>query len=408
MISLKAASKSIKGTIPIAASKSESNRALIIQALCDSPFELHNLSSARDTQTMIRLLESEGHVLDVIDAGTTMRFLTAYFSAVGRDQILTGTPRMCKRPIGILVDALRSLGAEIEYWKQEGYPPLHIISKGDRMVGGELTISGSVSSQFITALLLIGPTLKGGLTLHLEGNIASKPYISMTLGLMEYFGVKAEWNDRIIRVPEKEYQPREYTIESDWSAASYWYSMVALAENAEIKLLGLRDHSLQGDSHIAKLMESFGVKTTYQEDGILLTKTNVFSGKELDIDFYKTPDLAQTIAVVSAATGLPVRMKGLETLRIKETDRILALQNELGNFNVSMSSEDDVHFTVKGDFSTSFKPVETYEDHRMAMAFAPLIMVQDELMIKEPEVVKKSYPEFWEHLELVGVTITEW
>jgi len=408
MISLKAASKSIKGTIPLPASKSESNRALIIQALCDEPFELHNLASARDTQTMIRLLESEGHVLDVIDAGTTMRFLTAYFSAVGRDQILTGTPRMCKRPIGILVDALRKLGAEIEYWKQEGYPPLHIVSKGERLTGGELSISGSVSSQFITALLMIGPSLKGGLKLHLEGKIASRPYIEMTLGLMEYFGVKAMWEDRDIVVPEQPYQPKDYTIESDWSAASYWYSIVALAERAEIKLLGLRQLSRQGDSQIARLMESFGVKTEYQEDGVLLTKTEVKADPELKMDFVETPDLAQTIAVVSAATGIPVSMTGLETLRIKETDRILALQNELGNFDVRMESEDDTLFKVEGQFKPSIKPIETYEDHRMAMAFAPLIMKQDELIIKEPEVVKKSYPEFWEHLQTIGITISEW
>jgi len=408
MISLKAASKSIKGTIPLPASKSESNRALIIQALCDEPFELHNLASARDTQTMIRLLESEGHVLDVIDAGTTMRFLTAYFSAVGRDQILTGTPRMCKRPIGILVDALRKFGAEIEYWKQEGYPPLHIVSKGERLTGGELSISGSVSSQFITALLMIGPSLKGGLKLHLEGKIASRPYIEMTLGLMEYFGVKAMWEDRDIVVPEQPYQPKDYTIESDWSAASYWYSIVALAERAEIKLLGLRQLSRQGDSQIARLMESFGVKTEYQEDGVLLTKTEVKADPELKMDFVETPDLAQTIAVVSAATGIPVSMTGLETLRIKETDRILALQNELGNFDVRMESEDDTLFKVEGQFKPSIKPIETYEDHRMAMAFAPLIMKQDELIIKEPEVVKKSYPEFWEHLQTIGITISEW
>ncbi len=408
MISLKAASKSIKGTILLPASKSESNRALIIQALCEEPLELHNLASARDTQTMIRLLESEGHVLDVIDAGTTMRFLTAYFSAVGRDQILTGTPRMCKRPIGILVDALRKLGAEIEYWKQEGYPPLHIVSKGEGLRGGELSISGSVSSQFITALLMIGPTLKGGLKLHLEGKIASRPYIEMTLGLMEYFGVKAIWEDRDIVVPEQSYQPRDYTIESDWSAASYWYSMVALAETAEIKLLGLRQLSRQGDSQIARLMESFGVKTEYQEDGVLLTKTQAVADPELEMDFVETPDLAQTIAVVSAATGIPVRMTGLETLRIKETDRILALQNMLGNFNVRMESADDTLFKVEGQFNPSIKPIETYEDHRMAMAFAPLIMRQDELMIKEPEVVKKSYPEFWDHLQNIGITVSEW
>lgn len=403
MISLSATSQVLQATIPLAASKSESNRALIIQALTSPTFELDNLASARDTQTMIRLLASEGHVLDVIDAGTTMRFLTAYFTAVGRDQILTGTPRMCKRPIGILVDALKSLGAEIEYWKQDGFPPLHIISKGEGIKGGKVKLPGNVSSQFISALLMIGPILKGGLDIQLEGAITSRPYIEMTLGMMAYFGVQAEWEGDTIHVPNKPYQGKPYTIESDWSAASYWYSIAALSESAELKITGLRNPSRQGDSKVAELMEHFGVFTEYAPDGVILTKKPIEDFKEVAVDFTDFPDLAQTLAVVSAATGKPLLLSGLHTLRIKETDRISALQAELAKFQVSMQSNDDIHFRVKGEFTPTQSFIDTYEDHRMAMAFAPLVLKQDQLWIKDPDVVRKSYPEFWRHLNLVGI-----
>ena len=408
MISLTATPPTLKATVSLPASKSESNRALIIQALCEHPFTLHNLASARDTQTMIRLLASEGHVLDVIDAGTTMRFLTAYFAAVGRDQILTGTPRMCKRPIGLLVDALRSLGAEIEYWKQEGFPPLHIISKGGGLTGGEVSLPGNISSQFISALLMIGPVLPGGLEIQLKGKITSRPYIEMTLSLMEYFGVEAEWEDNVIKVPARSYIGKSYTIESDWSAASYWYSFVALADAGEVKLLGLRNPSRQGDSKIADLMVDFGVHTDFQGDGVLLKKVPIADMSEVAVDFTDFPDLAQTVAVVSGATGKPIRMSGLHTLRIKETDRIAALQTELQKFNIRMTSTDDVHFRVHGDFQPYNGSVSTYEDHRMAMAFAPLAMKQPNLLVKDPEVVQKSYPEFWDHLGEVGLTLSEW
>ena len=403
MISLSANSRTLQAHIPLPASKSESNRALIIQALTSPRFELHNLASARDTQTMIRLLASEGHVLDVIDAGTTMRFLTAYFSAVGRDQILTGTPRMCKRPIGLLVDALRSLGAEIEYWKQDGFPPLHIISKGEGIKGGKVSLPGNVSSQFISALLMIGPVLAGGLEIQLEGDITSRPYIEMTLGMMAYFGVQAEWEGHAIHVPHKPYVGKSYTIESDWSGASYWYSMAALSESSELKIAGLRNPSRQGDSKVAELMEHFGVFTEFGPEGVTLTKKPITDFQEIAIDFTDFPDLAQTLAVVSAATGKPLVLSGLHTLRIKETDRIAALQAELAKFQVSMKSTDDIHFRVKGDFTPTQSFIDTYEDHRMAMAFAPLALKQDQLWIKDPDVVRKSYPEFWKHLNLVGI-----
>ncbi|MEL6652106.1 MAG: 3-phosphoshikimate 1-carboxyvinyltransferase [Bacteroidota bacterium] len=409
MISLKANSNTIHTRVALPASKSESNRALIIQALSGGAVELDNLSSARDTQTMIRLLSSEGLVLDVIDAGTTMRFLTAFCSAVGRDQILTGTPRMCQRPIGILVEALRSLGAEINYRNQEGYPPLHIVNQGKKLNGGHLKMRGNVSSQFITAILLIAPYLDGGLQIELEGDITSRPYIEMTRKLMAHFGVETEWvGERSIDIPAKEYSANSYTIESDWSAASYWYSMLALAEEGEVFLEGLRRDSWQGDQGIREIMKHFGVSTRFTKEGAQLTKKKFKARKKpIHIDFTDTPDLAQTVAVVSAATGVPVFMTGLHTLRVKETDRIHALQTELAKFGVEMKVDGD-DCTVEGLAGPSEKSVETYEDHRMAMAFAPLALRQPELMVKHPEVVEKSYPEYWDHLAAAGIANQRW
>ncbi|WNJ19231.1 3-phosphoshikimate 1-carboxyvinyltransferase [Pontibacter sp. G13] len=408
MISLTAAQRRLNARIALPASKSESNRALIIKGLSKEPIELLNLASARDTQTMIRLMESEGHVLDVIDAGTTMRFLTAFMAAQGRDQILTGTPRMCKRPIGILVDALRSLGAEIQYWKQEGYPPLHIVSKGTQMEGGEIEIAGNVSSQFISAILMISPTLKQGVKLHLTGDISSRPYIDMTRGLMSHFGVESHWEGATIVVPEQSYQGGTLTIESDWSAASYWYSMLSIATEGEVFLEGLKSNSWQGDRGISDIMVHFGIQTQFEEGGIRLTKIPMEDPQGLlEWDFTKTPDLAQTMAVVSAATGKPIKMSGLHTLRVKETDRIEALKEQLAKFQVD--------FLVEGDTATVRKQaiftealIETYDDHRMAMAFSPLVYKFGKLQLDDPEVVQKSYPEFWQHLASAGVATQEW
>lgn len=403
IISLSAAQKSLEGVIPLPSSKSESNRALIIQALSREPIELSNLAEARDTQTMMRLLESEGHVLDVIDAGTVMRFLTGYFAAVGRDQILTGTPRMCKRPIGILVEALRELGANIDYWKQEGFPPLHIISKGSQMQGGEVSIPGNVSSQFISSILMIAPTLPEGVRLTLTESISSKPYIDMTRKLMERFGIETKWEGQTIVVPNQPYQGGAYTIEGDWSAASYWYSMVALADQAELTIKHLRPDSLQGDHKIASLMESFGVKTTFEDTGIKLEKVPFSKpAHPIQIDFSDVPDLAQTVAVVAAGLGVPVNMTGLHTLRIKETDRIEAIKTELSRFGVTVTITGD-DCLITGQIQDTGATVHTYDDHRMAMAFAPLVLRLPTLTIEDPEVVQKSYPSFWKHLELIGI-----
>lgn len=405
MIRLQFSQHQLKTNIPLAASKSESNRALIINALSPKPAILQNLASARDTQTMIRLLASPDQTLDVLDAGTTMRFLTAYAAASGRDSIMTGTDRMKQRPIGILVEALRRLGAHIQYLEKEGFPPLHIAGRKP-LIGGEINIRGDVSSQFISALLMIAPRINGGLTLNLTGKIGSRPYIEMTRKLMQLFGATSHWEGNSIIVPEQSYQAIPYRIESDWSGASYWYSMAALSESAELKLFGLRKDSTQGDAEIARVMEHFGVTTQYAEDGVIIRKNGPVAQEGFHQDFSDIPDMAQTVAVVAAALNIPVRMSGLESLRIKETDRIAALQTELAKFGVSMLEEGiPGEFVIRENFKAAPARIHTYEDHRMAMAFAPLALRVPYLEIQDERVVDKSYPEFWEHVAAVGGVI---
>lgn len=394
-------------TIPLASSKSESNRALILQALTGFKAELSNISIARDTQTMQRLLQEDGPVADVIDAGTTMRFLTAYFAVTNQTKLMTGTPRMCERPIGILVEALKTLGAEISFVGVDGYPPVQIQGFSAQK-SSHVTVRGDVSSQYISALLLIGPTLPDGLTLHLTGVISSIPYITMTLAQMEAFGIKAEvnWDEKWIKVPHQAYQPVNYAIESDWSGASYWYSVLALDPHAEsaITLLGLKENSLQGDSAIVEIMSHLGIHTEFVAEGVRLTK--ISPAASFSWDFTHCPDLAQTIAVVLTGLKIPGTFFGLESLKIKETDRVLALQNEvqkLGATLLEVVPETEYSLTITGN-PHELPVIETYDDHRMALAFAPLAMLMP-LVIHEPDVVVKSYPNFWEHLaEVVNIT----
>lgn len=403
MLTLTAKRTHLSGTVPLPSSKSESNRSLIIQAL-NPEIILHNLASARDTQTMMRLLNSKDHVLDVIDAGTTMRFLTAYCAAMGKDQVLTGTPRMCQRPIGGLVEALRSLGAEIKFWNQEGYPPLHTIARKGKLTGGQISMPGNISSQFISAVLLVSPYFDAPLELSLEGGVTSKPYLDMTMALMRHFGAAVDWNsDSSILSQNTPYHSAEYTIESDWSGASYWYSLVALSEESELLLTGLKANSLQGDSQIATIMEAFGVKTVFTDEGARLTRIHQELPSSITIDCLETPDLAQTLAVVAAALGVDLTMTSLHTLRVKETDRIHALEEELAKFGVSTESTEDT-LRVFGSFEAKKSMIHTYEDHRMAMAFAPLALKLPFLQIDEPDVVVKSYPEFWDHMNLMGIS----
>lgn len=386
--------------IALASSKSESNRALIIHALTGFRNNLENLSSARDTQTMIRLLGSEDSTADVLDAGTTMRFLTAYFSVTNQPRIMTGTARMCERPIGLLVEALRELGADIEYLDREGYPPLKINGFSPQKAD-KIRIRGDVSSQYISALLMIAPGLEKGLEIELLGEVGSVPYITMTIRQMEASGVEvlADWENKKLRVKPQAYRPVTYKIESDWSGASYWYSVVALAAHpdARIELLGLKQNSLQGDSAIVDIMAQLGVKSTYTEEGVLLEK--ISPAETFSWDFSNCPDLTQTVAVVLAGLQIEGELTGIESLKIKETDRVLALQNELKKIGAELIEVEPAHkYRITHFTETGGVPViSTYDDHRMAMAFAPVAMLRD-VIIKEPGVVAKSYPGFWEDL----------
>lgn len=399
-------SNSFQEIIPLPSSKSESNRALIINALAGGDIDnLSNLAEARDTQTMIRLLaDSANPIADVLDAGTTMRFLTAYYAITGATKKMTGTARMCERPIGILVDALRSLGASIAYENQEGYPPLQI--GGFQYAGSrELSIRGDVSSQFISAILMISPLLPEGIALQITGSLGSKPYVEMTLAQMAQFGIRAEvdWTQGLIEIPAQQYAAAPFAVESDWSGASYWYSMVALSpfEDSSLELLGLKEESLQGDAAIRDIMLPLGVKSTFTGRGYLLTKCEAVS--ELTWDFTDCPDLAQTISVVAAVKNIVLHLTGVESLKVKETDRVLALQNELKKLGAELTEmKTNELYTVSGSFiSQGIVPeIDTYDDHRMAMAFAPVGLLR-EIVIHEPGVVAKSYPSFWNHVDLL-------
>ncbi|QDH77620.1 3-phosphoshikimate 1-carboxyvinyltransferase [Echinicola soli] len=387
-------------TIPLPSSKSESNRVLIIDALTEGKNQLSNLAEARDTQTMIRLLSEDPETLDVLDAGTTMRFLTAYAALTNRHKTLTGTPRMCERPIGILVDALRQIGAKIEYKGKEGYPPMETLGF-EKQLTNKVQIRGDVSSQYISALLMNAPLLPEGLSLELTGKIGSRTYIEMTLELMKQFGVAYSFDDNIIAISPQQYKNTTFAVESDWSGASYWFSLLACAEEGSFFLKGLKESSLQGDSKIVEIMDKLGVQSEFKEDGVQLTKKPVI-GLE-SYDFTHCPDLAQTVVVTCALIGQKAQFTGLESLRIKETDRIYALQQELAKFNAKLEEGENEVFTVIPSTSIPAKvSIETYDDHRMGMAFMPLV-TRTEVTLVDKDVVNKSYPSFWKHCILAGI-----
>jgi 3-phosphoshikimate 1-carboxyvinyltransferase len=385
------------------ASKSISNRVLIMDALAGKKSALHNLSDANDTQLMLKRVSSTEEVIDIEDAGTTMRFLTSYFSITNQNKILTGTQRMKERPIGILVNALRTLGVEINYTEKDGYPPLHIKGFPNQKTS-DLKIRGDVSSQFISSLMMVAPKLPLGLTLELEGKIGSRPYIEMTASLMEKFGVTSDFTGNKISVKPQQYKPTEFTVESDWSAASYWFAFTALAGKAEITLPRITINSLQGDRAIIDIMKTLGVQAKVTGDKILLTKSE--TQKSISWDFTHCPDLAQTVAVVCAAKGISGTFTGLESLRIKETDRIAALQNELRKIGADFVEIDNATCKVipssKLPGHASFA---TYKDHRMAMAFAPLCTLMN-VTIENAGVVRKSYPRYWDDLKTVGINFS--
>jgi 3-phosphoshikimate 1-carboxyvinyltransferase len=389
----------LTGSVNISASKSESNRLLLINALATKPLELKNLSAARDTQTMTSLLQSQPEIWDVKDAGTTMRFLTAYLAIEGQNAVITGTDRMKERPIGPLVDSLRKLGASINYLEKDGYPPMRISKLSEQAVA-KIQIPGNISSQYISALLMIAPCLPNGLELELTTEIFSRPYIDMTLKLMALYGVNHEWEGQKIKIAPQDYQAttEEYFVESDWSGASYWYSFMALNPNGgELFLPYLRKDSTQGDQAIAQIMDKMGLATSYEEGGVRL-KQKPETQQELTLDFKKCPDLGQTVFVVAAVKGIKLTMTGLESLKIKETDRIQAMQNELAKIGASLTENGNSWTLEPSTDLPDQVEIETYEDHRMAMAFAPLSCLMD-VTIHDPSVVKKSYPNFWEEVD---------
>ena len=411
------APKYIDSVITLPASKSISNRALIINALAGSNNVPENLSCCDDTDVTVAALRDMPYEIDIKACGTAMRFLTAYLSSTPcGEHIITGTERMKHRPIGLLVDAMRSLGADITYLEEEGFPPLKIV--GRNLEGGHISVPGHISSQFISALLMVGPVFANGLTIHLTSEVISRPYIDLTVCTMQEFGAEVEWVDAAtIAIKPKPYKAVPFIIENDWSAASYWYEILALQERVadaehegmgKVVLPGLLDGSRQGDSSIRYIFSMLGIKTRFEDNAAILTPHKRMLPR-LDIDFVNHPDLAQTAVVATALMNIPFRFTGLKSLRIKETDRIAALKTEIAKLGYVL---DDSQEGVLSWDGTKCEPmaepvIDTYEDHRMAMAFAPACIMFPGLKIDNPGVVSKSYPNFWNDLKQVGFLIEE-
>jgi len=398
----------ISGEIVLPTSKSISNRVLIINALSYSSYPVKNLSDCDDSRVMNQVLESNSNHFDIGHAGTAMRFLTAYLSKIVGEWHLTGSERMQQRPISILVDALRKMGAQIEYAGMEGFPPLKIT--GTALKGCVLELDGSISSQYISALLMIAPTVQGGLTLRLMNRITSRSYIEMTLDLMKKFGIRYHWSGNEIRIEAQNYKPIPYSVEADWSGASYWYAMGALAEQCDLYLKGLHINSLQGDSIQAGWYEKyFGLRSRQEGDAVRLTKIKSVPLKKLGLNFIENPDIAQTMVVLAIGKKLPFHFSGLKTLKIKETDRIAALTNECAKLGVRLTEPAEGELAWDGVFDESIilkEPVfATYDDHRMAMAFAPVALFNGAAGIEDAMVVTKSYPSFYEDLRKVGFIV---
>ncbi len=391
-------------------SKSESNRQLIIAALTPGPRRPMRVADCDDTDALMGAIGRTSGRVNIGAAGTAMRFLTAYFACTpGVDIILDGSERMRRRPISPLVDALRSLGADIEYAADEGCAPLHI--RGRMLEGGTAELDATVSSQFVSALLMIAPTMRHGLRLHLRGRLVSTPYIRMTLSLMAEAGVKAKFDEDAgtIEIAHSEYSRGMPPVEADWSAASYWFEIAAISAEP-VALAGLRPRSLQGDAAVGRLFEVTGLRNSFDSEGLLRLQLTPDAGSQLLVDLSDNPDLAQTLAVSCCLLALPFRFEGLETLRIKETDRIAALQMELSKLGFITDAEDPGTLTWTGarfDPGEEIEPIATYDDHRMAMAFAPAALYFPGLRINNAEVVSKSYPQFWNHLRAAGFTIEE-
>lgn len=395
--------------LKIGGSKSISNRVLIMNALGDQPAEIHNLSDSDDSQTLVRLLgkfrNGKTDPYDAHHAGTTFRFMTAFLAIQAGTQILTGSDRMKQRPVGALVKALRELGAEINYLENEGYPPLSIGSFGGQK-SSSISIRSDISSQFISALCMIAPALENGLIIHFEGDPVSGPYIQMTLDLMQAFGIESETIDHGLHIPHQSYDTKDYTVESDWSSASYHYAIAAIAKDARISLNYFKRDSLQADAEIQSFCSQFGVQSTLVNNQLDIRSTNKYVA-EMQHDFLSHPDIAQTVSAICAANNIKIDYKGLKTLFIKETDRVGALTKELSKVGVAMvlSQKADYEYSQSGLLSIAMPEFETYQDHRMAMCLAPLALLSP-IEIKNPKVVDKSYPNFWKDLVTLGFKLT--
>jgi 3-phosphoshikimate 1-carboxyvinyltransferase len=396
----------LSGSLRLPASKSVSNRLLILNALATSEGKLENLSDSDDTRVLQQALTAGDEAIDIGHAGTAMRFLTAYLSIREGNFFLTGSERMKRRPIGKLVDALVGLGADIRYGGEQGYPPLHI--RGRKIRGGRISIDSSISSQYISALMMIGPSLQEGLTLQLENEVISSSYIRLTAALMKDLGIPVVHSGQLIEIPFHPYAGKDMKVEGDWSAASYWYAMAALSGGTELGIVGLTQESLQGDSVLPELFHPLGVQTSFsgQEVGLKTIRRTV---DRFEFDFRDNPDLVQTLAVLCGVLRIPFMMKGTKTLRIKETDRILALKNELAKLGVILKADPNGEWISWNGGPSSLPSgqikIGTYQDHRMAMAFSPAALKFPGLIIEDPEVVHKSYPGFWKDLERTGFRI---
>jgi 3-phosphoshikimate 1-carboxyvinyltransferase len=398
--------KQIKGNIVLPASKSISNRLLIIRALSGKAFHISNLSGSDDTDVMVKALESNDEVVNIGHAGTAMRFLTAYYAATAQTKIITGSERMKNRPIRELVDGLNQLGAEIKYVEKEGFPPVK--TSGKPLKGNKITINGSISSQFITSLLLIAPAMPTGLAINIKDNLISSSYVRLTLQLMKYFGVEARWDGDIIEILPQSYKGIDCTVESDWSGASYWYEIAALADEADITLLGLSPNSYQGDAALVKLFEKLGIKSVFSKESLRLIKEKC-NLHFFEYDFINNPDLVQTFVVTLCLMNIPFKISGADTLRIKETDRIAALQKEMAKlgFHIAETAPGVLEWNDKCCDPDKYIAIDTYKDHRMALAFAPAALKISNLIINDSLVISKSYPGFWDDIASVGFLIKQ-
>jgi 3-phosphoshikimate 1-carboxyvinyltransferase len=401
----------IKGEIHLPGSKSISNRVLIIKALSGLDFSIQNLSDSDDTKHLKEALEkyTSTNLIDVGHAGTDMRFLTAFLSLKDGEYELTGSERLQQRPIKDLVDVLKTLGADIVYKNNEGFPPLHI--KGKQLQGGEVEISGKVSSQFISALLLVAPYLKNGLELTIKDELVSKPYVHMTIELMKEFGASVVWKDNqiVVEPTPYAYHKKTFIVESDWSAASYYYSIVSLSNTGtQLTIKSLFKNSLQADSASEIIYKNFGIETHFSDNEITISKIGEGSTSELKLDFIQCPDIAQTVVCTCIGLEVPFKFIGLQTLKVKETDRIVALQNEVKKFGYIIETNDhSIESRNEKTVANNHLSILTYNDHRMAMSFAPLCLLHENIIIENAEVVSKSYPLFWEHLKSIGINQTQ-